>query len=146
MKLDSRLFLERLRNRMLRVTAGMRPGTQRLELAIEIFWYAALELRAVDIAPLPWVQFTQPGHGMGQLLAPMRLMIRSELINCGLRQPDGLTGDTLQRLLEVAQKEALAGMVQTDAREQFLTWLQNRLRSTIVRQPEHGEPMREAVA
>jgi hypothetical protein len=125
---DVRAFLEGLRNRVLRVTTGMRPGSQRLELAIEAFWYAAMEASALAGA-IPWRSFTHVDHSLRNLLGPIRLMLRSELINSGLAQPDALCDEALGRMLEVAEIEADRQGPDPQVREDFRTWLRNRLRA-----------------
>lgn len=125
---DVRAFLEGLRNRVLRVTTGMRPGIQRLELAIEAFWYAALEASALA-GSIPWRSFTRADHTLRNLLGPIRLMLRSELINSGLAQPDALCDEALARMLEVAETEAARLGPAPQLREDFRTLLRNRLRS-----------------
>ena len=128
--LEPRAFLEGLRNRVLRVTAGMRPGPQRLELAIEVFWYAALEVKSGG-APVPWGAFARPDHPLRSLMVPIRLMIRSELINSGVMQPDALADDAMARVMSVAHEEALAGCPDPGMRDQFFTWLGSRMRSSM---------------
>lgn len=125
---DVRAFLEGLRNRVLRVTTGMRPGSQRLELAIEAFWYAALEA-STAVGSIPWRSFTHAGHALRSLLGPIRIMLRSELINSGLTQPDGLCDEALTRMLEVAEVEGDHHGSDPQVREDFRTWLRNRLRA-----------------
>jgi hypothetical protein len=128
--LDPRVFLETLRTRLLRVTAGMRAGVQRLELAIEVFWYAALGLKTAG--GLRWSAITADGHPMRDLVGPVRLMLRSELINAGASQPDALVDDVLQQVLVVAEHEAELGRRDEVLREDFTTWLRRRM--TGVRQ------------
>lgn len=128
--LEPRSFLEGLRNRVLRVTAGMRPGPQRLELAIEVFWYAALEVKSGG-APVPWDAFARTDHPLRSLMVPIRLMIRSELINSGVMQPDALADDAMARVMGVAHDEALSGRPDPGVREQFFTWLGSRMRSSM---------------
>ncbi|MFP5306821.1 MAG: hypothetical protein ACLGI7_13480 [Gammaproteobacteria bacterium] len=123
--LDAKHFLEGLRNRVLRVTTGMRPGPQRLDLAIEAFWYAALDL-AVEGAQVSWRSFTPTTHGA--LLGPIRLMIRSELINSGVAQPDALADQSLQRALDIAECEAAAAAPLPAARVDFFEWLHAQMR------------------
>lgn len=125
---DVRAFLEGLRNRVLRVTTGMRPGSQRLELAIEAFWYAALEASAA-VGSIPWRSFTRTDHALRNLLGPIRIMLRSELINSGLPQPDALCDEALARMLEVAEVEGVHHGSDPQVREDFRTWLRNRLRA-----------------
>ena len=126
---DVRAFLEGLRNRVLCVTTGMRPGSQRLELAVEAFWYAALEASAA-VGSIPWRSFTSPDHVQRNLLGPVRMMLRSELINSGLEQPDVLCDEALGRMLEVAETEAARQHAEPHVREDFRTWLRNRLRAS----------------
>lgn len=126
-RIDARGFLERLRTRLLRATAGMRPGMQRLELAIEVFWYAALDVHAGT--PTPWRALVRQGHPLRALLNPVRMMIRSELIHAGVRLDDAALDDILGRMLDVAQREAQSGCRDEELREAFLTALRQRLRS-----------------
>ncbi len=126
--LAPRAFLESLRNRMLRVTTGMRPGPQRLELAIEVFWTVALEtLRAIPGSSIPWETFVTPGHPLRGLLEPIRLMIRSELIQSGMAQPDALTHEVLLRILDVAERETPNQKPDHAARELLYCWLERCL-------------------
>ncbi|MES0873747.1 hypothetical protein [Sinimarinibacterium thermocellulolyticum] len=120
-----RAFLETLRGRLLRVTTGMPPGVQRLELAIEVFWYAALDLGAGR--HLRWLALTRDGHPLGELIGPVRLMLRSELTHAGARQPDALVDDVLQQVLAVAEHEARLGRRDSLLREDFTTWLRRRI-------------------
>ncbi len=138
-----RAFLEALRHRVLRVTAGMRPGRQRLELAIEAFWYAALELKSTGVT-LPWTAFGAAGHPQRGLLDPVRLMIRSELINSGLPRPDALAERAMLRVLEVAQAEVLAGGVDVAAREKFFTLLRADMRGAPRSDPDSDAPVNAA--
>ncbi|MEQ1440273.1 hypothetical protein AAG565_13015 [Fontimonas sp. SYSU GA230001] len=139
---DVRIFLEGLRNRVLRVTTGMRPGSQRLELAIEAFWYAALEATAA-VGAIPWRRFTRPDHALRSLLGPIRIMLRSELINSGLPQPDALCDDALGRMLEVAEAESATLKCDPQMREDFRTWLRGRLRAAGYL-PASAMPLSEA--
>ena len=123
--LNPRLFLETLRRKLLRVTAGMRAGTQRLELAIETFWYAALD--AGDGRPVPWSALTHDGHPLQELLGPVRLMLRSELIHAGIPLPDALVDDVLDRILVVAESESQHRARDDALREDFTTWLRRRM-------------------
>lgn len=134
--LDPRTFLENLRNRVLRVTAGMRPGPQRLELAIEVFWYAALEVKSSG-GPVPWDAFARADHTLRNLMVPIRLMIRSELISSGMTRPDILADDAMARVVGVARDEAAAGQPDRAAREQFFTWLGGHMRRGM---HHEGEP------
>jgi hypothetical protein len=124
--LDARGFLEALRCRLLRVTTGMRPGAQRLELAIETFWYAALDARPQR--PVPWAAIAGAGHPLHVLLGPVRLMLRSELIHAGAQLPDALIDDVLQRILDVAQSESQQRRRDDGLREDFFTWMRRRVR------------------
>lgn len=123
--LDAKHFLEGLRNRVLRVTTGMRPGPQRLDLAIEAFWYAALDL-VVARAQVSWRSLTPTTHAA--LLGPIRLMIRSELINAGVAQPDALADQSLQRALDIAECETAAAAPLPAARAEFFEWLHVQMR------------------
>ncbi|SFF50430.1 hypothetical protein SAMN04488120_10616 [Fontimonas thermophila] len=125
---DARGFLEALRNRVLRVTLAMRPGVQRLELAIEVFWYAALETKAGE-QPVPWSTYARPDHPQRGLLVPVRLMLRSELIHCGIARPDSILDEVMGRLLAVAQEEARLGRAQPALRERFFAWLRATVRT-----------------
>ncbi|TJY56674.1 hypothetical protein E4T66_19125 [Sinimarinibacterium sp. CAU 1509] len=124
---------------MLRVTTGMRPGAQRLELAIEVFWTVALEtLRAMPGSSIPWETFATPGHPLRGLLEPIRLMIRSELIQSGMSQPDTLTHEVLLRILDVAERETSKQKPDHAARELLYRWLERCLhqgRSAAVAPP-----------
>jgi hypothetical protein len=124
--LDARGFLEDLRRRLLRVTTGMRPGAQRLDLAIETFWYAALEARQDQ--PVSWADIAGSGHPLHLLLGPIRLMLRSELIHSGTPLPDALIDDVLQHVLAVAQSESQQGGRDASLREDFFIWLRRRMR------------------
>lgn len=135
--LDPRSFLEGLRNRVLRVTFGMRPGPQRLELAIEVFWYAALEV-TVGGRPVPWLAYAGAEHPQRGLLVPVRLMIRSELINSGVAQPDTIVDEAMGRLLAVADEEAQAASPSPAMRETFFTWLRAAMRGLL---PRDSEPV-----
>lgn len=123
---DARGFLERLRQRLLRVTAGMRPGAQRLDLAVETFWYAALD--AARERPIPWTAISGEGHPLRVLLGPVRLMLRSELIHAGTHLPDALIDDVLQHVLAVAESESQQQGRDEALREDFTTWLRRRMR------------------
>ena len=122
---DARQFLESLRRRLLRVTTGMRPGAQRLDLAIETFWYAALE--AARGEAVPWTAIAGEGHPLRMLLGPVRLMLRSELIHAGTQLPDALIDDVLARVLAVAESESQLGRRDEALREDFTTWLRRRM-------------------
>jgi hypothetical protein len=124
--LDARGFLEALRRRLLRVTTGMRPGAQRLELAIETFWYAALDARPERA--VPWAAIAGGGHPLHALLSPVRLMLRSELIHAGAQLPDALIDDVLRRVLDVAQSESQQQRRDDGLREDFFTWMRRRMR------------------
>jgi hypothetical protein len=124
--LDVRGFLEALRRRLLRVTTGMRPGAQRLELAIETFWYAALDARRSQ--PVSWAAIADDSHPLHALLGPIRLMLRSELIHAGAQLPDALIDDVLQHVLGVAQSESQQQARDDILREDFFTWMRRRLR------------------
>lgn len=124
---DVRTFLAQLRNRVLRVTSGMRPGHQRLELAIEAFWYEALDATPA-VGNIPWRSFARPEHPLRSLLGPIRLMLRSELINSGVSQPDPLTDEALARMLEVADGESGRHRADPTLRDTFRHWLRSQLR------------------
>lgn len=124
--LDARGFLEILRRRLLRVTTGMRPGAQRLELAIETFWYAALD--AGWSQPVRWAAMASNDHPLHVLLGPIRLMLRSELIHAGTPLPDALLDEVLRRVLDVAQSESQRQGRDEGLREDFYNWLRRRLR------------------
>lgn len=124
---DVRAFLEQLRNRVLRVTTGMRPGQQRLELAIEAFWYAALGVTP-ELGAIPWRSFVQADHPLRNLLGPIRLMLRSELINSGIARPDPMLDDALMRMLEVAEVEGAGREADARRRDAYRQWLRATLR------------------
>lgn len=142
--LDPRTFLEKLRNRVLRVTAGMRPGPQRLELAIEVFWYAALEVKSGG-EPVPWDAFARADHPLRNLMVPIRLMIRSELINSGMEQPDALADEAMVRVMGVAREEAVSGRPDPATREQFFTWLGGHMRRSMYHEGEPAADLGAAV-
>ena len=123
--LDPRTFLETLRSKLLRVTAGMRAGVQRLDLAIEVFWYAALGVQAGG--RFRWSAIADEGNPLQELVGPVRLMLRSELIHAGARLPDALVDDVLQQVLRVAEHEAALGRRDEVLREDFTTWLRRRM-------------------
>ncbi len=128
-QLDARGFLEGLRRRLLRVTTGMRPGQQRLELAIETFWYAALDARMER--EVPWAAISGDQHPLHVLLGPVRLMLRSELIHAGTKLPDALIQNVLERILAVADSESRLGHRDEVLREDFFTWLRRRMRGVM---------------
>lgn len=123
--LNPKVFLETLRSRLLRATAGMRAGAQRLDLAVEVFWYAALGARTGG--RFRWSAITEDGHPLQELVGPVRLMLRSELIHAGARLPDALVDDVLQQVLRVAEHEAELGRRDEILREDFTTWLRRRM-------------------
>ncbi len=127
--LAPRPFLEGMRNRVLRVTTGMRPGPQRLELAIEAFWYAALDAASSAQPRIPWSSFASGTHPLRGLIDPLRLMIRSELMNSGLAAPDALTAQALDQILQVAEAEAASGKAMPENRELFCHWLERQVSS-----------------
>ncbi|MEC9362124.1 MAG: hypothetical protein ACPHN2_08450 [Sinimarinibacterium flocculans] len=124
--MDPRDFLEGLRRRLLRVTSGMPPGAQRLDLAIEAFWYEALE--AARGEAVTWTAIAGEGHPLRLLLGPVRLMLRSELIHAGTSCPDALVDDVLRQVLTVAESESQRGRRDDALREDFITWLHRRMR------------------
>lgn len=123
-----RAYLECLRNRVLRVTTGLPAGTQRLELAIEAVWVSSLEVARSTASPIPWSQVAAGGNPMRGLLDPIRLMIRSELLQSGIKQPDPVLGPLMTQILDVAQRESGLQRADYEARDLLYHWLERRLR------------------
>lgn len=140
---ESRAFLTHLRYRMRLVTAGLRGGVQRLDLAIEAFWNEALQAPPLPPGSGTWRSLQDPEHPLHAAVAPVQRMLQTELSHVVTAAPaaiDALGTDLLQALLEIAHLEASFQGEDETQREVCLRWLSSQLAALRVQSCAAAEP------